>query len=255
MSFRLIPVLIVAAALTLSVKVGDLWRDFGTQGQPDSTGAHAEEPGVGHGDFAMEPAAGTPATEEAGAAGDRPAAGGQFVPWSIEPAGHDDRIPERNGEGSESETQAVKTTTLRDPYEFTDEEIELLQQLSARREEIEEHGREIDQREALLSAAEERIDQKVGELEALRRAIEELVVQHNDQEESQLRSLVKIYENMKPKEAARIFEELDLVVLLEVIDRMSERKAAPVLARLSPDRAKEITLELAKRRDLPMAKE
>ncbi len=61
--------------------------------------------------------------------------------------------------------------------------------------------------------------------------------------------------DIQDKEAARIFEQLDMVVLLEVIDRMKERKAAPVLARLSPDRAQEITLELAQRRNLPVAKE
>ena len=56
---------------------------------------------------------------------------------------------------------------------------------------------------------------------------------------------------IQDKEAARIFEQLDMVALLEVIDRTKERKAAPVLARMSPDRAQEITLELVQRRRLP----
>ena len=59
---------------------------------------------------------------------------------------------------------------------------------------------------------------------------------------------MKIYENMKPKDAARIFEELDMAVLLDVIERMKERKTAPILAQMNPKRAKAITLELAKRR-------
>jgi flagellar motility protein MotE (MotC chaperone) len=76
-------------------------------------------------------------------------------------------------------------------------------------------------------------------------------VQHDEQEERQLNSLVIIYENMKPKDAARIFEELDMVVLLDVIERMKERKTAPILAELNPKRAKTITIELAHRRNLP----
>ncbi|WP_419902504.1 magnesium transporter MgtE N-terminal domain-containing protein [Kiloniella sp.] len=60
---------------------------------------------------------------------------------------------------------------------------------------------------------------------------------------------------MKPKDAARIFEELDMVVLLDVVERMKERKTAPILASMNPKRAKEITLELAQRRDLPLSKE
>jgi flagellar motility protein MotE (MotC chaperone) len=56
---------------------------------------------------------------------------------------------------------------------------------------------------------------------------------------------------MKPKDAARIFGELDMVVLLDVIERMKERKIAPILAEMNPQRAKAITIELAQRRGLP----
>src|SRR3546814_19626533 len=65
-------------------------------------------------------------------------------------------------------------------------------------------------------------------------------------------SLVKIYESMKPKDAARIFEHLDMEVLLEVVERMKERKTAPILAELDPERASTVTLELAKLRELHM---
>ena len=40
-------------------------------------------------------------------------------------------------------------------------------------------------------------------------------------------------------------------ILLDVVSRMKEAKAAPVIANLEPDRAKELTAELAKRRQLP----
>ena len=60
---------------------------------------------------------------------------------------------------------------------------------------------------------------------------------------------------MKPKDAARIFEELDMEVLLEVIERMKERKTAPILAQMNPQRAKTVTLELAQRRELPLPRQ
>jgi len=104
-------------------------------------------------------------------------------------------------------------------------------------------------------AAEQRIDQKITELEQLQATIEDLLVQHDEQDEAQMQSLVKIYESMKPKDAARIFEELDMEVLLEVVERMKERKTAPILAQMNPERAKEVTLELAQRRELPLPRE
>ena len=123
--------------------------------------------------------------------------------------------------------------------------------LAERRAEIDRRAAGLEQREALLEAAERRIDEKIAELQLLRKAIEDLLIRRDEQEEAQLTSLVKIYENMKPKDAARIFEELDMAVLLDVIERMKERKTAPILAQMNPRRAKAITLELAQRRGLP----
>ena len=56
---------------------------------------------------------------------------------------------------------------------------------------------------------------------------------------------------MKADEAARIFEQLDMDVLLNVIERMREAKVAPVLAEMDPLRAKTVTTQLAERRQLP----
>ncbi len=139
-----------------------------------------------------------------------------------------------------------------DPFSLTDSEIEVLQKLSARREALDRRTLELEQREVLLSAAEARIEERIQELKRLQANIEGMIEQRDEKQEAQLRSLVKIYESMKPKEAARIFEELDMAVLLEVIDRMKERKSAPILAKMNPDKAKEITVELADRHKLPL---
>jgi flagellar motility protein MotE (MotC chaperone) len=56
---------------------------------------------------------------------------------------------------------------------------------------------------------------------------------------------------MKPKDAARIFEELDMDTLLLVSERMKERKLAPIMAKMNPARATEITVELSRLRNLP----
>lgn len=157
-------------------------------------------------------------------------------------------------QGTADEGPTASAGLASDPFALTDEEIDLLQMLAQRRAEIDRREAELEQRNTLLEAAERRIDEKITELEALRTAIEELLVRRDEQEEAQLNSLVKIYENMKPKDAARIFEELDMAVLLDVIERMKERKTAPILAQMNPKRAKAITLKLAQRRGFPQGK-
>ena len=54
-----------------------------------------------------------------------------------------------------------------------------------------------------------------------------------------------------PGDAARIFEALEMPVLLDVIERMREGKSAPILAAMDPLKAKEVTASLVERRALP----
>jgi flagellar motility protein MotE (MotC chaperone) len=136
-----------------------------------------------------------------------------------------------------------------DPLSMSQAEVDLLQRLSARRTEIDQRAAEVSQREILLQAAETRIDEKIAKLAALEKEIGGIVDQHNEEDAARVKSLVKIYETMKPHDAARIFEQLDMAVLLGVVEHMKERNAAPILASMESARARAVTLALAERRD------
>lgn len=135
--------------------------------------------------------------------------------------------------------------------ELTEGEIDLLMSLSERRRSLEEREADLDGREALLRAAEMRIDEKVAELDQARAEIEVLIGKLDEAEEARLARLVQVYEIMKPAEAAKIFDGLERDVLLQVMERMSERKLAPVMAGMNPALARELTADLALRRRLP----
>ncbi len=134
---------------------------------------------------------------------------------------------------------------------FSQIEIDLLQSLSKRREALEEREKELRLKDNILRATEMKIDEKIDEMRELKKTLDDLLSLYNDKEQQKIRSLVKVYENMKPKDAARIFEEMDMDILLQVIDKMSERKIAPILANLTPTRAQAVTAELANQRKLP----
>lgn len=139
---------------------------------------------------------------------------------------------------------------LKNRGQFNQIELDILQNLAQRREEIDRFAEEVAMREKLLNATELRIDEKIKDMEKMQVDLKALLEQNKTQEDSEMRSLVKIYESMKPKDAARIFDELDMNILLEVVDRMSERKAAPVLANMTPTKAKDVTVRLAEMRQL-----
>ncbi|MDV7339072.1 hypothetical protein RYZ26_05680 [Terasakiella sp. A23] len=152
---------------------------------------------------------------------------------------------------AEEAAEAADESFSDDPTFYTQAEVDLLQKLAERREEIEAQARELDVRENLLKAAEARIDKKVQSLKALQRTIEDSMVKYDEEQEAKLVSLVKIYENMKPKDAGRIFEELEMNVLLEVAEKMNKRRLAPILAKMAPKKARDVTEELFRLRSLP----
>lgn len=138
-----------------------------------------------------------------------------------------------------------------DPTKATDAELEVLEKLAARRSSLDQRARDLDMRETLLRATEARIDGKIDELRKIKKTIGGLLKRHDAETEAKMKSLVKIYESMKPKDAARIFEKLDIGVLLDVVERMREARTAPILAKMSAAKAKTVTTALASRRALP----
>ena len=211
MRFRLLPLTIGVAATVLSLRALDLWQHAGS--------AFAQS--------AKPPAATSPVSVAS-----PPAAAAAPAP----------QAPAAQAAAKPAEAAASSIP------EYSEAEIAVLQGLSSRREELERRGGELDQREALLKAAEQRIEAKVKELKQLQGTMEALIRKYDDEEETRKKSLVKIFETMKPAEAARIFEQMDLPILLDIIERMKERNAAPVLAQMHPARAKQVTAEIARRR-------
>ena len=138
-----------------------------------------------------------------------------------------------------------------DDPRFSRTRNEIYKDLAERRRLLEARQKELSVREALLQAAENELEQKYQELLSLREEIQGLLGQLDEQEGERVASLVKIYEGMKPKEAARIFNTLDLDVLLNVVSRMSERKSAPIIAAMDPPRARTLTIMLLEEKNLP----
>ena len=101
--------------------------------------------------------------------------------------------------------------------------------------------RALNNKTALLKATEKQLNEKIAEMTAIKDQLEKLLGQQSAAEEAKIVSLVKIYEGMKAKEAAGIFNTLDIDVLISIMGRMSERKSAPILAEMTPERARSPT--------------
>lgn len=126
-------------------------------------------------------------------------------------------------------------------------EVDVLTSLSKRRAELDAQAKDIANQQALLDAAEKRVDGKIADLKTLQTHIEDMLGQRDAAAQKQLDALVKTYSAMKPRDAARIFNTLDDSVLLSVAGEMKPDVLSAVLAAMSPDAAEKLTVKLANR--------
>lgn len=225
---RLLPLTIFGAMMLFGVKLAEVWdgaRFVMIGGPPPAFAQQAPAPQASPQAPVQQ---GEPAPQQAAR---QPSAAGAAAPAA--PA-----------------SPATRAASDAEPRNFSRAEVELLQELAKRRDALDVRSRELDLREQVLGAAERRIDERIAELKKIEGRINEALKKTDEQTEQNLRSLVKVYENMKPKDAARIFAQLEPDVLLGVVERMKEAKLAPVLAELDPKIAQQITVDLAKRRQI-----
>ncbi len=87
-----------------------------------------------------------------------------------------------------------------------------------------------------------------GEMEKLRAmhaSIDSLRAVARRENEASLSRVAKLYEQMKPAEAARIASQLSTELLVEIIPRMKPRAAGKLLSAMDSKRAAEISRRLA----------
>lgn len=226
--FRVVPLLILVATLAFAVRLGEVVTGVRT----------------------LEAAALAETKAE-----DKPAEKPAAAPADKEDAAKEGEAVKKADEKKPAAAPKVKAPEWKDPKDldpdFTAMQMELFEDLSERRRQLEQREKEMQTREALLRAAQKELDQKYQELSQLRQEIEKLLGQQSEEEKARIVSLVKIYEGMKPKDAARIFDTLDLDVLVSVMTKMAERKLSAILAQMSADRARTITILMAEQKKLP----
>jgi flagellar motility protein MotE (MotC chaperone) len=123
----------------------------------------------------------------------------------------------------------------------------ILERLQERRQELEKRARELDIREGLIADAEKRVESKLMQIKEGQQQLATAAQKKEEAEAARFKSLVTMYESMKPRDAAKIFDRLEVNVLLQVASMMNPRSMSEILALMTPDRAEQLTVERANR--------
>ncbi len=191
---------------------------------------------------------------------------GRFALSGTTPAaaagGHDPAPAEDHGDagghaGAETLATPATLTTERPaeappPLPVSEAERTILEQLAERRRQLDARQAEIDDRAALLEAAEQRILARIAELRSLEQELQATAVAEEGKVDAQLLAVVSMYESMRARDAAAIFDGMDAEVLTGLARHMKPRLLAAVMAEMEPTVAQRLTVDLATAGDQPV---
>ncbi|RTL50838.1 MAG: flagellar protein FlbB [Bradyrhizobiaceae bacterium] len=228
--FRIIPVLLIAISCLVVLKIAGLLLDGGYI-------------------FNDQPVAGKPSWAQAtfNFPTGRKAPDGDIT-GSIETQKEEKKAVQPAIVSPESTRAPDEVVVVPDPNRpVTASERAVLERLQSRRQEIEARGREIDIRENLMKSAEKRIEGKIEEMKAAEARINVATQQRDEAEAARFKGLVTTYENMKPKDAAKVFDRLDISILFDIASQINPRKMSDILGQMQPEAAERLTVEMARR--------
>ena len=161
-----------------------------------------------------------------------------------------DVSPEPEPDAAQEPTPQPEPAPVRSPSAPADRlgdtrsELELLNALSERRRQLDRRADELDTRAQLLDVAEQRVEGRIGALQALREEVQALLGQLDERREEEISRIVAVYSALEPDAAALIFVSLDEATRLLVAERLSERRLAAILAEMNPEQAAALTIQL-----------
>jgi flagellar motility protein MotE (MotC chaperone) len=176
--------------------------------------------------------------------------GGKFDPADITGSTHEKPKEEAKPAPQVLEVAKPEGTVVypeQSPQPVSASERAILERLQSRRLELEARAREIDIRESLLKAAEKRIDSRVEELKAVESRITTATDQKTENDAARFKGIITMYEGMKPKDAAKVFDRLEMSVLFEIASQIAPRKMSDILGLMAPEAAERLTIEMARR--------
>lgn len=141
--------------------------------------------------------------------------------------------------------QACTPPSFAEQAGLSQSEVQVLQALGARREVLDQRASQLETQDGMMSAAEQRLDQRLQELHQLEATVNQLLGQLDEAQAQRIANLVDVYQRMRAKDAATVFDGLDDGVLVQVAGRMRQANLAEIMGKMRPDRARRLTQMLA----------
>lgn len=152
------------------------------------------------------------------------------------------KATEASAKPTESKTdEALETKSV------TDEVVDFnfIKDFQERKKQLDLREEELKKLEAEMLVQKESIDKKLEEVENIRKQISQQLEERVKADEQKIDTLVQVYSQMKPQQAAKVFETIDEDLAVEVLTKMKKKNAADILNLLKADRAQSLSEKYA----------
>lgn len=119
--------------------------------------------------------------------------------------------------------------------------VDHLTKLNDRKKQLDAREAEIVRQEGELAKMKTEMEERLKELAQMRGDISAMLSDRLKADDSKVDNLVQMYSNMKPPQAAKVFESMDEDLAVEILVRMKKKNAAEIMNLLPPGKAQMFT--------------
>jgi flagellar motility protein MotE (MotC chaperone) len=117
------------------------------------------------------------------------------------------------------------------------DDADYLFKLAERKKQLDSREEELNKLAAQIEKQKLEVSEKLAKLEETRSKISTALEEKIKVDAVKVDTLVQMYSNMKPVQAAKVFETLDEDLVIEILGRMKKKNAADILNLIKPEKA------------------
>lgn len=131
-----------------------------------------------------------------------------------------------------------------DPLNLNENEVKIIAALANKKPDptVSDDRAKLVEKEGIVKTAEHKLNEQIKQLESAKTNLDQAKQSLTKEEQENLDQMVKIYEKMKPAEAADILNKLEITALTQIIKVMNPKKAALILGAMDQAKVRLVTL-------------
>jgi flagellar motility protein MotE (MotC chaperone) len=150
--------------------------------------------------------------------------------------------------GSKSASEEAKTENAVVESKAADSsgiDFDFVKDFKDRKKDLDQKEEELKAWEAEIQTQKSELDTKIAEIQKIRKDISAQLEERVKADQGKIDTLVQVYSQMKPSQAAKVFESLDEDLAVDILTKMKKKSAADILNLLKADKAQLLSEKFA----------